>query len=109
MGPDQYLAAEITDKPRYPGFFENRRVNASNTITQHPHYFTVALLSFRTKGFFNYNHSTLKNVLLCLHCVKFFWVDVADKLDLCKEILLTMSMVFELLTFFITLNTMYEK
>lgn len=99
MGPEQYLAAEITDKPRYLGFFENQRVNASNTITQHPHYFTVALLSFCTKGFFKYNHSTLKNVLLCFHSVKFFWVDVVDKLDLCKEILLPIFMVFELLTF----------
>lgn len=50
MGPEQFLAGEIIDKPMYTGFLENLRVNAFNTIMQQPHYFTYALLRIHTEG-----------------------------------------------------------
>lgn len=53
----------VPGKPNLTGFSGTCNKNARNTVTQHPHYFTVALLRFSIEGVLKYDYYTVQNVL----------------------------------------------
>lgn len=55
MGLEQLRVDKILVKPTHTCFLGTSEKNACNTTLQHPHYFTVVLMGFRTdtEGIFN--------------------------------------------------------
>lgn len=98
LGPKQFRIGETLDKPNFTGFSETYK---KNIITQHPHYFTVALLQLRIEGVFKY--TIIVNLKMyvsrCLYTVNFLLFNIADKLKFRKnenrinEVLVVLTMI----------------